>query len=92
MYGQIFSINHHYSSLLRSPKGLSCDFEWIRKTWNVTGNDCLGLEERVEFAGDYLSHDCSLRVREAASLDTGLWTQLLCLTQRLPGRWYRLKR
>ena len=28
----------------------------------------------MEFAGDYLAHDCSLRVREATSLDTGLWT------------------
>ena len=40
----------------------------------MTRNDCLGLEERVEFAGDYPAHDCSIRVREADSLDTGLWT------------------
>ena len=40
----------------------------------MTTNDCLGLEQRVEFAGDYPSHDCSLRVRDATSLDTGLWT------------------
>ena len=40
----------------------------------MTTNDCLGLEQRVEFAGDYPSHDCSLRVSDAASLDTGLWT------------------
>ena len=40
----------------------------------MTTNDCLGLDQRVEFAGSYPDHDCSLRVSEAASLDTGLWT------------------
>ena len=36
--------------------------------------ECRGLEERLEWAGDYESHSCSVRVNEADSLDTGLWT------------------
>ena len=40
----------------------------------MTTNDCLGLEQRLDFAGDYPSHDCSIRVSDAASSDTGLWT------------------
>ena len=60
--------------MTRSPQGLLCDFEWIRKTWNVTKNVCDGLEQRLEFAGDYEVHDCSVRLREATREDTGLWT------------------
>ena len=60
--------------MTRSPKGLLCDFEWIRKTWNVTRNVCDGLERRLDFAGDYEVHDCSVRLREATMEDTGLWT------------------
>ena len=36
----------------RSPSGSYCDFEWIRKTWNVTTTSCQGLEHRSRFAGN----------------------------------------
>ena len=38
-------------------------------------NSCDGLDERMEFAGDYSEHSCSVRVQGAReSLDSGLWT------------------
>ena len=57
----------------RSPKGYTCDFEWIRKTWNVTRTSCSHLDYRSSFAGDYDQHDCSIRVDRAAAGDAGLW-------------------
>ena len=40
-------IHCHY----RSPSGQNCEFEWIRKTWNVTTTSCQGLEHRASFSG-----------------------------------------
>ena len=37
--------------LFRSPSGHQCDFEWIRRTWNVTTTSCHGLHYRAAFAG-----------------------------------------
>ena len=73
----------------RSPSGSFCDFEWVRNIWNVTTTSCLGLENKVAFAGnikltpifanflfsgDYDNHECSIRVSRAEKQDTGLWT------------------
>ena len=41
----------HQMCHFRSPSGQTCDFEWIRKTWNVTTTSCRGLEYRAAFAG-----------------------------------------
>ena len=75
---------------LRSPSGQTCDFEWIRKTWNVTTTSCRGLEHKASFAGelrkkveaissriilgDYDRNECGIRVEGAGSGDEGLWT------------------
>jgi len=56
-----------------SPTDESCMFEWKRSEWNITKQNCHGLEVRVQFKGNYAEHQCGLLVSGAGTRDIGTW-------------------
>jgi len=56
-----------------SPYGESCMYEWKRSEWNITRQNCQGLEDRVQFKGNYAENQCGIVVSGAETRDMGTW-------------------
>ena len=51
-----------------------CKFEWKRWHWAVKKQACPNLLNRVNFIGDYDSHECKVELKNVQLSDAGNWT------------------
>ena len=50
-----------------------CDFEWVSSRSGVQMIGCDFPEGKVEFKGDYGSHECGLLIHDLGAKDRGTW-------------------
>ena len=63
-----------YEFCIWQHNGRVCKFEWKRQHYAVKMQTCTALDTRVNFVGNYNTHECKIELKNAQISDSGQWS------------------